>query len=92
MGAGWCCRRSRRLGFWRRSLKLLPELAARGGVTWAPVADLTSGPPDLRSLLVCDVAVEATVQLLYLWCLGKGVYCFVFVYGVLELSLARLQA
>lgn len=92
MGAGWCCRRSRRLGFWRRSLKLLPELAARGGVTWAPVADLTSGPPDLRSLLVCDVAVEATVQLLYPWCLGKGVYFFVFVYGVLELSLARLQA
>lgn len=86
------CRRSRRLGFWRRFLKLLPELAARGGVAWASVADLTSGPPDLRFLLVCDVAAEATVQLLYPWCLGKGVTLFVFVYGVSELSLARLRA
>ncbi|KAJ4909023.1 Uncharacterized protein Rs2_03644 [Raphanus sativus] len=64
------------LGFWRRSLKLLPELAARGSVTRAPVADLTSGPLDPRFLLVCDVAAEATVQLLYPRCLGKVAWCW----------------
>lgn len=80
------------LGFWRRSLKLLPELAARGSVTRAPVADLTSGPLDPRFLLVCDVAAEATVQLLYPRCLGKGASSFVFIYGVSELSLVRLRA